>query len=297
MKNTTAVVTLYNPKQTAADNLKSLAAQVTTLILSDNSPSGNNAALFSGIKNAVYIRNGKNLGLSGGINRGLQTDEVKNSDYVFFFDQDSEVPEGHIDTMIEDWERLERDHRIGLLGAHFLDEISGNEDADNIIKDEAENKDERYLPVEQMITSSMLTKYPLIADINFWNEEIFLDFADYDLCWRFLAAGYELFITKSVCLRHSLGDGKVEAHILFSKDKKFTMGYSAPFRKYYQTRALMKLRKTDYVPENWKKWLKANLTVRTFYDLRFLPDKRKRFCFYLRGLIDGARGKSGELKL
>lgn len=265
------------------------------MILSDNTPGKDNGSFFEEIENAVYICNGRNLGLSRGINRGVRTKAAKESDYLFFFDQDSVIPDGHIETMIADWEKLEKDHRIALLGPHYHDEITGADDSELIVADKDKIIDGVYYPVHQMITSSMLTKYDLLKQIGFWNNDIFLDFADFDLCWRFVHAGYELFITRNAELSHRLGDGYVMAHMPFSKNE-FPMGYGSAFRKYYQTRALMKLRKCDYIPDEWKGLVKANLTIRTYFDLRFLPDKRRRFLYYLRGLIDGALGKNGELK-
>ena len=104
MSKTAAIVTLYHPKKETAESLKLLGEQVDRLILSDNTPGGDNRSMFAGIPGAVYLPNGANLGLAAGINRGLETPEARESDYVFFFDQDFHIPEGHIATMIRDWE-------------------------------------------------------------------------------------------------------------------------------------------------------------------------------------------------
>ena len=295
VKNTAAVVTLYYPKPETAESLKMLGEQVTGLILSDNTPDSDNRAMFAGIPNAVYLANGVNLGLAAGINRGLNTAEARESSYVFFFDQDSRVPEGHIDTMIRDWETLEKEHRIGLLGPRFYDEITGAYNADAILDNSTEQSPETYVPIAQMITSSMMTTYGIMKKIGFWNEELFLDYGDYDLCWRLAAAGYELYITRNVTLSHRLGEGCVEA-----KDPKsgmtFPLAYGAPIRKYYQTRAAVKLLRKDYVPEAWRKLLKQNLTIRRYFDLRYLPDKRKNTYYYHRGLLHGLLNRQGEFK-
>ena len=293
MRKTAAVVTLYHPKGETAESLKALAGQVTSLILSDNTPDGDHRAMFTEIPNAVYLANGTNLGLAAGVNRGLDTEEARESDYVFFFDQDSRVPEGHIMTMIRDWEALEKDHRIGLLGPRFYDEITGTYNADAILDNETEASGDPYVPIGQMITSSMMTTWGIMKEIGFWNEEIFLDYGDYELCWRLMSAGYELFITKNVTLTHRLGDGAVDAEV---KGQKIRLAYGAPVRKYYQTRAAVKLLRKDYIPEPWRKLLKMNLTRRRYYDLRYLPDKWKNTVYYFRGLRDGLLNRQGEIR-
>ena len=290
---TAAVVTLFYPKPEMAENLKTLGEQVTWLILSDNTPDGGNQALFSGIPNAVYLANHANLGLAAGINRGLDTEEVRKSDYVFFFDQDSKVPENHIATMIRDWETIEKDHRIGLLGPRFYDEITETYNADAILENRTEDSSDTYIPIAQMITSSMMTTYNIMKDIGFWNEELFLDYGDYDLCWRLAAAGYELFITKNVLLKHRLGEGSVDAKV---KGQTFRLAYGAPVRKYYQTRAAIKLLRKNYVPISWRKILKQNLTIWRYYDLKYLPEKWKNTRYYHKGLLDGILGKNGPMR-
>ena len=294
-KTTAAIVTLYHPKQETAESLAALGKQVTWLILSDNTLGADNRAMYAGIPNAVYLANGENLGLSAGINRGLETAEARESDFVFFFDQDSHVPEGHIATMVRDWAELAKEHRIGLLGPRFYDEITGAYNADAILDADVEESGSPYVPIGQMITSSMMTTWAIMKEIGFWNEEIFLDYGDYDLCWRLAAAGYELYITKNVLLKHRLGDGCVMA-----KDPKskavFPLAYGAPIRKYYQTRAAVKLLRKDYVPADWRKLLKQNLTIRRYFDLKYLPEKRKNTYYYHRGLLDGFLNRQGAFR-
>ena len=292
MKKTAAIVTLYYPKGDITRRMTDLSGQVTALILSDNTPDGNNAALFANIPNAVYLANGANLGLSAALNRGLATPEAQDSDYVFFFDQDSAVPPKHIEIMVRDWEMLEKDHRIGLLGPSYFDEITETMDADSAMT--PDDCTEPYRSIEQMITSSMMSQYNIMRQIDFWNEEIFLDYADYDLCWRLLRADYELFITRNTQMRHKLGEGFVWAFDLISR-QRFKLAYGAPIRRYYQTRASVKLLRSGYVPKAWTKWLWLNLTLRRYFELVYLPDKWKMSCYHARGIWDGLRGKCGEL--
>lgn len=295
IQNTVAIVTLYHPKPETAQTLRELAGQVNRLILSDNTPGGDHRSLFEGIPNAVYLANGANLGLATGLNRGLQTREARESRYVFFFDQDSHVPAGHIETMVRDWEELAKEHRIGLLGPRFYDEVTGTYNSDAILDQGKEEAGQTYLPIGQMITSSMMSTWSILKEIGFWNEEIFLDYGDYDLCWRLSAAGYELFLTRNALLVHRLGEGCVKA-----RDPKtgmvFPLAYGAPIRKYYQTRAAVKLLRRDYVPEGWRRLLKQNLTIRRYFDLRYLPDKWANTRYYHRGLWDGLLNRQGEMK-
>lgn len=293
MNNIVAIVTLYHPDDSVPERMKAIAEQVTWLILSDNTPNKDNSSLFKDIKNVVYLCNKKNLGLSGAINCGLRTRRARESDYLFFFDQDSQVESGHIDTMIKDWNELEKNHRIGLLGPFYYDEITQSYNVDSFVT--GVNTENEYKPVRQMITSSMMSRYSVLKEIKFWNRKIFLDYADYDLCWRLLGKGYELFLTSNVCMNHRIGIGSVPAFDLITR-KHFRLAYGAPIRRYYQTRASIKLLRWGYVPKEWRKWLIANLTLRCYFELVYLPDKLKLTKYYLLGLMDGFLNINGEFK-
>lgn len=288
--NTIALVTLYNPDEKINERIKLLSEQVSSIFLLDNSPCLQCGDLFSAIKNCTYLSFGENLGLSAAFNRVLKCFSVcRTSDFILFFDQDSCITEQFIDTLVRDFISLSMLYKVGCLGPEYFDKIRGIRSG--ITK--------RNTPVgngcfrsKEIITSSMITTYQVLEDIGFWDESVFLDYADFELCWRMAKYGYKVFITGNATLNHSLGVGTLQCHFLF---KKMTFNYSSPIREYYQTRAAMTLLKRNYVPLNWKRNFMFNLTVRILLHTLYLPEKLKRLKYFCLGFAHGILGKKKHL--
>lgn len=287
--NTVALVTLYNPDEKIFERIKLLSKQVSKVVLLDNSPVFNDKDDFSFIENCVYHFFEKNLGLSAAFNWALKNfDFIKSSDFILFFDQDSCVSENLVSTLVNDFTNLSKSQKIGFLGPVYFDstrnELSG-------ITKRSKKITENIYEVSEIITSAMITTYEVLECIGFWNESIFLDYADFELCWRGKKYGFKTFITKNTVLNHSLGAGLLKCRLL-----KMSFNYSSAFREYYQSRAAVKLLKRSYVPANWKRNFIFNLTVRIFIYLIHLPQKINRLKYFWLGILHGLFNKSGELK-
>lgn len=287
--NTVALVTLYNPDAKIAGRIKLLSEQVEKVVLLDNSPVCKNKDDFFCIENYVYYFFGENLGLSAAFNWALKNlDFIKTSDFICFFDQDSCVQKNLISTLVNDFIEISRSQKIGFLGSVYFDstknELSG-------ITRRSRELCKNIYEVSEIITSSMLTTYGVLEKIGFWDESIFLDYADFELCWRAKSKGFKTFITKNAVLNHSLGEGLLQCRFL-----KMMFNYSSAFREYYQSRAAVKLLRRGYVPFNWKRNFIFNLTVRILLFLIYLPQKTKRAKYFVLGLLHGFFNKNGELK-
>ncbi|WP_318513956.1 glycosyltransferase [Photobacterium leiognathi] len=279
----TALVTLFYPEISNVINIKELSAQVDRVILLDNTPDKDNSELFFDL-NVEYIFNSGNLGLSSAFNEGLRQIKEKTSEFVIFFDQDSTISKGHIRKLIEDFELLSKEYKIGCIGPAYHDSNSNK-----VI----ENKDKDYLKddlysVQSLITSSLLTKYEILEDISGWNESIFLDYADWDLCWRMKEKNYILVLDSRITLNHSLGDSAVNiGNLSFPK-------YS-PVREYYRIRDSLKLARTNYVPFKYKlKFLYTWLLEPLIY-LTLFPNRLLRVKLVLKAFKDAVFNINGSI--
>lgn len=287
-----ALITLYNPDEKIAERVETLSKQVSKVILLDNSPNAHCERLFSLAENVIYHFFGKNLGLSMTFNWALKNlDFIKHSDYVLFFDQDSCVTENLVHILVSDFEKLSRSYKVGCMGPVYFDstkkEISG-------INKRCVKIDKNIYKTSEIITSSMLTTYDVLEKIGFWDETIFLDYSDFELCWRMKKYGFETFISRRTVLNHSLGVGVLKCHLVF---KEMTFNYSTPLREYYQTRAAIKLLKRDYVPSNWRRNFVFNITIRILFYIFYLPHKLTRLKYFYLGFLHGILSKNGEIKI
>lgn len=285
MSKTHALVTLYNPSEKEFNNCRILSQQVDTVILCDNSQESHET-VFQNEKNIIYITKNENLGLGAAFNVALKNDTYgwKDDDLIIFFDQDSQIGEDYIQALQDEYRKIETlIPNLGCLGPVFYNTSNGRTERPRQKKNIT---DETY-EVSNTITSSLMMRYGNLKRIDFWNEKVFLDLADWDLCWRMQKAGMVCCMTEKVVLHHSVGNGEKKVGPI-----KLRVGQS--FREYYQTRDALYLLQENYVPLKMRLRLIANVTIRPVVHYLMLDDKKSRMKFIRRGINDYKKGVHGE---
>lgn len=285
MSETHALVTLYNPSEKEFNNCRILSQQVDTVILCDNSQESHET-VFQNEKNIIYITKNENLGLGAAFNVALKNDTYgwKDDDLIIFFDQDSQIGEGYIQALQDEYRKIETlIPNLGCLGPVFYNTSNGRTERPRQKKNIT---DETY-EVSNTITSSLMMRYGNLKRIDFWNEKVFLDLADWDLCWRMQKAGMVCCMTEKVVLHHSVGNGE-------KKVGPIKLRVGQPFREYYQTRDALYLLQENYVPLKMRLRLIANVTIRPVVHYLMLDDKKSRMKFIRRGINDYKKGVHGE---
>lgn len=284
-----ALVTMYNPKPENIENINHISEQADRVYVCDNSLNDNSLMFTGSAQNIIYIPNRRNLGLPSAFNKVLKGDYWSSSEksndtqWVLFFDQDSNIGKDHIVSLITEFEKINRSKDIGCLGPFYYEV---NSDTVQIPKSKNQVTENSYT-VKSIITSSMLTTYDAIKDVGFWNEDLFLDYADWDLCWRLQKAGKCCCITDTVTLRHSLGQGKKKIGAL-------TLRVAAPIREYYQMRDSRYLLNKDYVPFKYKVRFLINIYLRSKLHVHFFDNGEQRKMYIERAKIDFKKGIRGE---
>lgn len=282
---TSALITIYFPDETVFDNVRRVASQVDSVFLCDNSPS-ENKELFANIDNVVYFWFGKNLGLSKAFNSILkQSDLFSDDDFIIFFDQDATISEKHIESLRSEYINLAKlGYDVGCLNAVYFDPRTNSLEIP---------KRKKYLTsntfcVKQTMTDSMLCKYSDLKNVGFWNEDIFLDYADWELCWRFVKMKKLCCMTTIISFNHVGGKG-------IKKIGFFKGTISVPFRQYYQTRDALYVLRYDYVSLYMRIKFINSLTVKNFFRILFLNSRKQRIHFIKKGFVDFLKNVHGEL--
>ena len=285
MSETHALVTLYNPSEKEFNNCRILSQQVDTVILCDNSQESHET-VFQNEKNIIYITKNENLGLGAAFNVALKNDTYgwKDDDLIIFFAEDSQIGEGYIQALQDEYRKIETlIPNLGCLGPVFYNTSNGRTERPRQKKNIT---DETY-EVSNTITSSLMMRYGNLKRIDFWNEKVFLDLADWDLCWRMQKAGMVCCMTEKVVLHHSVGNGE-------KKVGPIKLRVGQPFREYYQTRDALYLLQENYVPLKMRLRLIANVTIRPVVHYLMLDDKKSRMKFIRQGINDYKKGVHGE---
>ena len=277
-----ALVSVYFPDESNIANIIKICDQVDSCYVCDNSPNATDK--FSSLSKCQYLFNGGNLGLSLAFNKVLKSDGFRDDDFIIFFDQDSTIGDGYIKSLVCEYDKLTKQVlKIGGIGPNFYNSYSSKE---NTLLDEKTNVEP--IKVDTLMTSSFLCKYSTLKDVCFWNEDIFLDLSDWDLCWRLKEKGFSCFIIPHIILKHTLGKGEKKRAFIHIKE-------GSPFRVYYQTRDCLRLITKKYVPVKSKLRFSLMLTIRPIIYLLFLGNKRERIKYFLKGIHDYQKGIRGSL--
>lgn len=266
-----ALITCYNPCENNICNIKKLSTFVDKLFVIDNSKDSHN---FSYIKNILYIHSGENMGLSKSFNIVLKNNIFNDEDFIFFFDQDSSYEDDHIKIMVNEFCRLERNHKIGILSCGIFNLFEKR----IILSKKNKSIESQTFLSKNVITSSMLTKYKILKLINFWDEDIFLDMADWSFSWKASKCGLKIFVTTKTCIYHTLGNG-------IKKRFGIRIDNCNTFREYYIIRDGLRLLIKNYVPFRKRIVLFYIIFIRSILHLLFLDKKKERFTYMIKGGI------------
>lgn len=281
-----ALMTVYYPCRQQLEHAKRCLEQVDALWICDNSPYSSQE-LFAGLENCTYCLMPENLGLSAAFNRLLKDDAAgwSEDDFLLFLDQDSVLAKAHVKKLVWTYQHLKKAGiRVGCIGPVYYNKSSKRIEVPRIAR-----KISRYEKiVSSIITSSMLCTYGDLRSIGFWNEKIFLDMADWDVCWRFQKAGYVCCLTGRIIFRHAVGEGEKRAGFLRIRTGK-------PFREYYETRDCLTLLGETYTPFRYRIRFLSMLTVRPLLHVLFLDEPEKRMYYIRKGIHDFQKGVYGRL--
>lgn len=215
--------------------------QNTILIIVDNTP---NQDLKLQEKNIFYIPLYNNYGIAEAQNKGINFAIQQKCSHIIFFDQDSSVGNTFIKDIFDEYNRINLIYpNLFLLGPTTCNGRTREEYKSTIHPDHQTEYD--FIPRREIISSGSCVSTEKIKQVGLLDSKLFIDFVDFEWCWRANAKKYISGITPHVKLTHFIG--QTEYKILNQ-----LVIISSPIRYFYQTRNYLWLLKRSYVPIQWK---------------------------------------------
>lgn len=285
--NVSVILTTYNPDARGLlENLQSYAGQVRTVVVTDNSDSAEKqrevaqvASHFGNVQvNALFT----NAGIAVAQNRGMQAAKALGSEFVIEMDQDSRLPPGYVSNLIRRFKELAGEGiKVGGIGP-----LAVRKGSDEVY--DGLTRSGNVIEVEYTLSSGFLMRFDAVDAVGLKNEDLFIDFVDWEWCWRSRERGYRIFIDTTLEISHMLGDG--HKRILGQ-----SIGMPSPIRHYYQFRNFIYLLGKPFVPGRWKlKYSVIMLAKLCLIPLCF-DKKMKRLSFAVTGIKDAIRGAWGKI--
>lgn len=220
----------YNAEiELLSQSIKSIISQVRKIYIVDNTP--NRDLRLDSFQNEkveiIYL--GDNLGIAYAQNIGIKKSLENSSQFIMLSDQDTCYPVDYVRDMLK---IFSHDKNIAAIAPKFID--SNKKGDDGFIK-VLPIIFKQFYPetgqheVMQVIASGKILQAKYLNDIGLMDEELFIDWVDFEWCWRARNKGYKIIGNADVVINHKLGDN--------SKDLGFReVNLRSYIRHYYITR-------------------------------------------------------------
>lgn len=267
------VIVLYNPSQEDVAFLVSELAANNVFVV-DNSP---RPLMFDDRLGVKYLYNDRNLGIAEAQNRVLVQVLQGGYDHVVFLDQDSRIGSGYVRSIVSEFIRID-DGSLAALGPLVVNKDSG----------------ERYKPVfhrygfdsnsfshrAHIISSGSCVSLKALCDIGLMDSSLFIDYVDFEWCWRAAAKGYKCGITASLSITHRVG---IREFSFFG----YRVVVSSSQRYFYQYRNYLWLVRKKYVPLQWKIATGVKFALRLVYFPLFVDGGWQCWQYMIKGIKEG----------
>ena len=280
------IIIAYNPDvNLVINNIKKISKLdiVNEIIVVDNSLVDNEII----IDNVIYIPLFNNCGIAKAQNIGIQH-SCNNSitDAILLFDQDSVIESDMVEILYSDFNKYKNKYKnIAAIGPLTIDSFSNKKE---IPKFNKMVDSLNLLIVKEIIASGKLINKEIISDVGFMNEELFIDGVDHEWCWRANNKNYNILLSLNAKMIHTVGDSRINLPFI-------SLRVSSPIRMYYQYRNFFLLINGKQTPLFWKIRNSIGYILKLFVFTLFVSDKKERFYFIKKGIIDGFNGKKGRI--
>ncbi len=290
-----ALIVTFNPdSRLLSDLINSLVLQVGCIVIIDNdSKNINDWKFLTKNEQIELIPLESNLGIAEAQNIGIiKAAEIKNITRCVIFDQDSTIPKGFINKLINAECKLRKNHKVGSVGPICRDEESANlypiSKMNGLRLDSKfPENDQEYIDASFLISSGSLINLNVFRDVGLMNGSFFIDNVDLEWGFRACAKGYKHFAVCDVTMEHKIGN-----------NNKKLLGKSyfvhSEFRQYYKVRNSLWMLKIKDIPLGYKIRYLVLFPVKTFLGIVIANKKIEHIKQTLKGLKDGALLRPGS---
>lgn len=285
-----AIVVVYHPDlELLRALLERLDSQVDGIFIIDNGPGepGLEELAAAGSSHR-HVRPGRNLGVAGGINLGIEQAREAGFDRVLFLDQDSLPAPGMVETLASAFDALRVNGEKPAAVGPVIRARETGKSAPFIRFRLPINRRLRgtsgSVPCDFIITSGMMTDLEALDAVGAMDATMFIDNIDLEWCFRARRAGYRVFGVYDAELDHSIGERRP-----LIRGSGIHYRHHTPERLYYMMRNRLLLYR-GRAPFAWI----AHDVVRLIGKLALfalIRPRRENQRAMWRGLIDGVRGR------
>lgn len=291
-----AVISTFQPTEDVIAHCAQLAPQVATIIVVDDGSDVRADSVLSqlDIAGTIVIRHGENLGIGAAMNTGFDEARKLGAELVVTFDQDSAVPDGFVDALVDEYDRLAATGvNVGMVAPEFFSATPQTRIA------QTHDYLEAYAPIQ----SGLLMPLHVIDALGPQRADYFIDLVDTEYYFRAHRAGFAAACAPGLTLPHGFGN-RLYVHAFGRRLHKANgrprmVAVSTPFRYYYRVRNRVVLNREYRRLSDVRKQIRRDTRSDIMLDFGVaLYSARGKFALLrlmLAGWRNGLRGRLGKM--
>ncbi|WP_299996083.1 glycosyltransferase family 2 protein [uncultured Clostridium sp.] len=286
-----ATIITYNCGEGFINTFNSVYNQVKKIVIVDNGSEKTTIDLLERLKKEYPIELilcKENLGIAAALNKGVKYALDNGYDWVMTLDHDSNLKEDMAKKLLEAYYRIGEEKRkkvVSLLPRYI--ELGLDQERQDA---RYTNTDIQY--VEGGITSGNLVNRKAFEEVGYFDEKLFIDFVDYDFCFRIKEKGLNIVEVANAILYHRIGKTK-SGRFFF---KKVSATNHSPSRRYYITRnRIYCWKKYKGVVDDSIKFDKSCAVKEAIKILLYEENKLLKMKMIVKGIKDAKRNKFGKI--
>lgn len=279
MKVISSIVTYNADLQRLEQNIKAILPQVSEIVLVDNGSNNLSGviSLANSYPNIHIIQEGENKGIAKALNDAVAYAHSKGYEWIITLDQDSVSPSNLVST----YEKYADAGTVGMLSCKIVDRNFG----------EMSYSQQDHKPIEEVmscITSASMLNIKAWKEVGGFDEKMFIDSVDFDICYSLREHGYKVLRTNETSLLHEVGHSEIRKWM----GKERQIFHHSPIRYYYMARnGLLLGKKHHFLPRATYRALRGFIIMLLFDDHR-----RAKAKMMLRGYWHFIIGRYGKLQ-
>ncbi|MGA3233944.1 glycosyltransferase [Lactiplantibacillus pentosus] len=271
-----ALIVTYNPDvELLKKNIKATSANVGDNYLIVDNGSKNLIEILNAVGKEHVLNLNSNKGIAAAQNAGFRRLQTQSYDWVLLLDQDSVIP---LDLV----SRMEAMPQFSLSDTGIIAAAFDNHSYVN----------QGIIEKKNVIASGGLIKANAWSESGGMDDDLFIDFVDFDFDARVLAAGYKIYQNTDIVMQHEIGDtiyAPIRGHLLHLGAYHGYFSDHSPMRIYYfyKNFIIVHRRYPDYFDERKGLFRLSVSRLREIFLYR--RPRGKKFLAAFKGIKDGIR--------
>ncbi|BFM39494.1 hypothetical protein [Synechocystis sp. LKSZ1] len=235
-----AYITGYRDSYLIQKTIEYLVSQshaVDFIFIVDNSP----ASLNISISIPHIIKHcPNNIGVAGGLSTSMQWFLDNEYDFIWAFDQDSQIAPNSLQIMLSEYNYLDKNHiPVAIISPTVIDSQSQIRLANGYLNkyqlnwrlpNKVDYYQESLYQCDVVITSGSLINLQAAKNIPLPNPDLFIDGVDWEYCLNLRKQGYHICVSEKTTMQHNFGT------YLTHLNKDHPIYIYSPLRYYYINR-------------------------------------------------------------